>query len=382
MRRLLLFFSIIVTFLALSGYYLGHRILTGSPDLSRHPEGVWIGIAGFLALVLIGPLLSRLLPENLSGRFYPLRWIINMMMAVFFALLFYTFTVDAVILILSAVLPGHLTSIFQEWSLPFIAALVVGTLLIGSVQALSPKIYRVVVPIADLPTAFDGFKIAQISDLHIGEMIGRDYINKVIAKTNALQPNIIAMTGDIIDGSPLLTAPIASELSKLEASEGVFYVSGNHEYYWGIQNALQQIAKTGAKILNNENVLIHRGDSKIAIAGVPDISTNGGKHRGSDPIAAVANVPMGIVKILLAHQPVSYRQAHEAGVQLQLSGHTHGGQFFPWSLVVRLFQRYNRGLIRHRNLWIYVNRGTATWGPRLRFGIPPEITLLTLAARG
>ncbi len=377
MRRLPLLIALIASFLVLCGYYLGSRILKGFPD---YPGAVWIGVTGFLALVLVGPMLSRILPESLSGRFFPLRWIINMTMAVFFTILFYTFTVDMTILALGFILPNDLLAPFQQWSLALIGCLVAGTFIVGSLQALSPKIYRVSVPIDNLPAEFVGFKIAQISDLHIGEMIGRSYVDSVIEKTNALEADVIALTGDIIDGNPVQTAPVAQELAKLRSASGTFYVTGNHEYYWGVHNSLQQIHRAGIKILMNENVRIKRGAGEIAIAGVPDISVNGGGTAGqrSDPAASVADVPAGVTKVLLAHQPVSYRESVKAGIDLQLSGHTHGGQFFPWSLVVRLFQHYNKGLIRHESLWIYVNRGTATWGPRLRFGIPPEITLLTL----
>lgn len=303
-----------------------------------------------------------------------------MTMAIFFAVLFYTFAVDLSVFALSFLVAPETSAVLHEYSLIAIAALVIGTFIVGALQALSPRVYRVDVPIEGLPAEFVGFKIAQISDLHIGEMIGADYVKTVVDKTNSLSADIITMTGDIIDGNPKLTAPIAQDLSRLKAIDGTFYVTGNHEYYWGVHHALHQIHQAGAKILMNENVLIRRGTAQIALAGVPDISTNGGGTPGqsSDPGKSVAGVAKGVVKILLAHQPVSYKAAVKAGFHLQLSGHTHGGQFFPWSLVVCLFQHYNKGLIKHDDLWIYVNRGTATWGPRIRFGIPPEISLLTL----
>ena len=378
MRRFSLFITLFILILGLCGYYLGNRILTGSPMLGGHPTAVWIGVVAFLSFVLIGPMLSRVLPESFSGRYYSLRWMINMTMAIFFSLLFYTFVTDLSVYLLGFVLDPELVIRLQDWSLFVIAVLVAGTFLIGSLQALAPKVYRVDVPIEGLPTSFDGFKIAQISDLHIGEMIGHRYVRAVVEKTNLLDANIVAMTGDIIDGKLSQIAAVTADLAALKPREGVFYVTGNHEYYWGVENALGELKKAGARILSNENVRIRRGPDEIAIAGVPDISMGA----GSDPARSVLGVPADVVKILLAHQPVSYRRALEAGVHLQLSGHTHGGQFFPWSLVVRLFQHYNKGLIRHGKMWIYVNRGTATWGPRLRFGIPPEITLLSLRRAG
>ena len=379
MRRFLLFFTVLIVIVGLCGYYLGQRLITGSTFFGSHPTAAWSGVIAFLSFVVIGPMLSRILPESFHGRFYPVRWAINMTMAIFFSLLFYTFTVDLAVYLFGFWLPAETSIWLQDWSLAVIALLVLGTFLVGALQALAPKVYRVDVPIEGLPRAFEGFKIAQISDLHIGEMIGHRYVRAVVNRTNELEANAIAMTGDIIDGHHGQTAIVTEDLSALKATEGVFYVTGNHEYYWGVDHAIQGIQKTGARVLMNENVRIQRGSDAIAIAGVTDISAGSmvPQHR-SDPAKAAASLPKDMVKILLAHQPVTYKKAQESGYQLQLSGHTHGGQFFPWSLVVRLFQHYNKGLIRHDKMWIYVNRGTATWGPRLRFGIPPEITLLTL----
>lgn len=378
MRRFVLFFCVVVTIVGLCGYYLGNRLLTGAPFLIQYSTAVWSGVITFLALVVLGPLLSRILPQSLHGRFYPIRWAINMTMAIFFAWLFYTFATDVTLFLLSFLVSGEPLLRLQESSLLIIAILVVGTLTIGSWQALAPKIYRIDVSIANLPAAFDGFKIAQISDLHIGEMIGHRYVRVVVEKTNELDVDVIALTGDIIDGSHAQTASITRGLAQLKARDGAFYVTGNHEYYWGVQHAIREMEKIGARVLMNESVLITRGESEIAIVGIPDISARSIPGHSADPHLAVRGLAKSMIKILLSHQPVSYRLAMNAGVHLLLAGHTHGGQFFPWSLVVRLFQHYNKGLIRHEDLWIYVNRGTATWGPRLRFGIPPEITLLTL----
>jgi uncharacterized protein len=379
MRRFAVILSILTSILGLCGYYLGHRLLSGSELLAAHPTAVWSGVFIFLGLVLLGPMLSRILPPKLSGRFYALRWSINMTMAVFFAVLFYTFVTDLAVFLFGFFLSVETAAALQSWSLLFILVLVIATLVIGAIQALSPRVYRVDVPLKGLPPEFEGFRIAQISDLHIGEMIGHRYVQAVVEKTNSLLPDLIALTGDIIDGTPQVTRQVAADLAALKATDGTLYVTGNHEYYWGVENALTAMKNAGARVLLNENIRVHRGANEIVIAGVTDISAGGSVpgHK-SDPQQSVAGVASDKIKILLAHQPVSYRQALKAGFDLQLSGHTHGGQFFPWSLVVRLFQHYNKGLIRHENLWIYVNRGTATWGPRLRFGIPPEITLLTL----
>ncbi len=296
MRRPFLFLATFVFILGFCGYYLGNRMMSASPLMATHPFVVWSGIFLFLGLVLLGPLMSRVLPENYSGRFFIFRWIVNMTMAIFFALLFYTLVVDLSVFLLGFVIPveqlhplhvplhvplhAPLHVFLHDWSLEIIALLVGGTFLVGAFQALVPQVYRVDVPIANLPPEFIGFKIAQISDLHIGEMIGVGYVKTVVAKTNALEADAVALTGDIIDGNPRLTAKVTPELAELKSANGTFYVTGNHEYYWGVHKLLDQIHKTGAKILMNEHVVIRRGEAQIAIAGVPDISTNGGMTPG------------------------------------------------------------------------------------------------------
>jgi len=159
----------------------------------------------------------------------------------------------------------------------------------------------------------------------------------------------------------------------------VYFVTGNHEYYWNAPAWSAEMRRLGARVLDNEHVVLQRGAGHLVLAGVPDYST---RHlpegQRSDPARALRGAPADAVKILLAHQPASYADAQAAGFDLQLSGHTHGGQYFPFSQLIRFFQRYYKGLNRHGGLWVYVNRGTGYWGPPLRAGVPAEITLLTL----
>ena len=171
-------------------------------------------------------------------------------------------------------------------------------------------------------------------------------------------------------------------LGDLRARDGVFFVTGNHEYFWDAAAWTAKFRALGAQVLNNEHALIRRGGAAIVVAGVTDYSTRHmGAPHGSDPAAALAGAPQDTAKILLAHQPASYAAASAAGFDLQLSGHTHSGQYFPFNLMIGYFQRYYRGLNRHSDMWIYVNRGTGYWGPPLRAGVPSEITLLVLRAR-
>ncbi len=169
-------------------------------------------------------------------------------------------------------------------------------------------------------------------------------------------------------------------LAKLTAPLGVYYVTGNHEYYWGAQRWIDRTKDFGFIPLVNENRLVDFHGGKVLVGGVTD--TSGGhfvpSHR-SDPKRAALSAEKRDLSVLLAHRPESCFEAEAAGFDLQLSGHTHGGQFFPWSLLIPLFHRYHRGLNRHGRLWVYVNSGTGYWGPPHRFAVPAEITLITLA---
>ena len=232
---------------------------------------------------------------------------------------------------------------------------------------------------AQVTAALNNLKIIQISDLHIGASIGHHYVNKVIQKTNQLNPDLIVITGDLVDGKPNTIQEVIDCLAGLKAKYGVYYVTGNHEYYWGIETVLNSLKNTGLQILLNENKTIDINGSKLAIAGVTD-PTSRSMHpeRAQDISRASKGIESADFKILLAHQPSIYSSAQDLNFDLQLSGHTHAGQFFPFSLFIGLFHKYSRGLYKHKNMHLYVNPGTGFWGPANRFGIPAEITLLNL----
>jgi uncharacterized protein len=271
---------------------------------------------------------------------------------------------------------------FDRDLVPALAVVTAATAAAGIAQVLAgPRVKDVDVPLAGLPAGFDGFRIAQVSDLHVGPTIGRRYAEKVVRMVNALQPDLIALTGDLIDGPVERERDRVAPIAGLEARHGAFYITGNHEYHWGAPRWLEEFRRFGLRVLANEHAVISQGNEAIVVAGVTDHST---RHfddaRKSDPGRAFHGAPSGTTKILLAHQPISYQRAEAEGVDLQLSGHTHGGQYFPFSLLIRFFQKYYKGLNRHGQMWIYVNRGTGYWGPPLRALVPAEITLITLRA--
>lgn len=251
---------------------------------------------------------------------------------------------------------------------------------LGVYQATSGlKIKKVEVHLPHLPVAFDGYRIVQISDLHVSSLIGRRYTQMVVDRVNGLSADLIAMTGDFIDGTVAPLRYRIAPLATLQSFDGRYFVTGNHEYYYGAEQWVAEHRRHGTTVLLNEHRVIERQGAKILIAGVTD--RYGGhvidSHKQNIP-GALAGAPEGIVKILLAHQPGCFEEASQNGVDLQLSGHTHGGQFFPWQFVVKMVHRYSKGLYLHNRMWIYVNPGTGFWGPPLRATIPPEITVVVL----
>jgi predicted MPP superfamily phosphohydrolase len=243
----------------------------------------------------------------------------------------------------------------------------------------APEVVQVEVPIRGLPAALDGYHIVQLSDMHVGETIDKDFILPIIEAVTSLAPDLIALTGDLVDGSVDKLRADISPLAYLRARDGVLCVTGNHEYYSGVEAWCDEYRTLGMTVLNNEHTLIERADARMLIAGVTDIRE--GKHvagHSSDPARALAGAPAHDVRLLLAHQPRSALEAHKHGFALQLSGHTHGGQFFPWNLVVGFVQPVSQGLAKIGEMWVYVNRGTCYWGPPLRSFVPAEITSLRL----
>jgi predicted MPP superfamily phosphohydrolase len=240
-------------------------------------------------------------------------------------------------------------------------------------------VVEVDVPIDRLPVALHGFTIAQISDVHVGPTIKRGYLQAIVERVNALGADMVAVTGDLVDGSVGELAVHVAPLSGLRSRHGTFFVTGNHEYYSGAGPWVEELTRLGVRVLMNEHVLLQHGDAALALAGVADYSAH---HfdlaQRSDPQAAIAGAPAAGVRVLLAHQPRSAAAAARAGFHLQLSGHTHGGQFLPWNFLVRLQQPFTAGLNRWQGLWVYTSRGTGYWGPPKRLGAPSEITRLRL----
>jgi uncharacterized protein len=376
--------------LVLSGLlhtYIGMRIV---PDLAAFPVAQWLMGGGLLLSALampLGLLAGRVAKPHFAN---VLTWIGLLLMGLFSSLLVLTVLRDVVLVLLG--LGGWLFS--ADWlpglrttSAEAVPLLALGVTLLGFLNARrTAAVVRVDVPIKNLPAALHGFTLAQISDVHVGPTIRQHYLRRIVNKVNALGADVVAITGDLVDGKVSELSRHVAPLAELQSRHGTFFVTGNHEYYSGAQAWIVELRRLGLTVLMNEHVVLRHGElleadlsADLILAGVTDFSAHhfDETHR-SDPAAALQGAPANALRVLLAHQPRSAVAAEQAGFDLQLSGHTHGGQFWPWNLFVRFQQPFTSGLRQLRNLWVYTSRGTGYWGPPKRFGAPSEITFLRL----
>jgi predicted MPP superfamily phosphohydrolase len=371
-------FLVVLFLLLLLHVYIGMRLL---PAMQLAPLGIALGallLAMSTVLLPVGLLSSRLKRWKWADQ---LAWAGMLVMGFFSSLLVLTVLRDVLLLAMTiAGGAGAQTVRISAIAVPLTALAVT---LIGFVNARRvARVVEVEVPIAGLPSALQGYSIAQISDIHVGATIKHGYLKAIVARVNALKPDAIAITGDLVDGSVRQLAAHTAPLAQLVARDGTFFVTGNHEYYSGAQSWIVELRRLGLTVLLNEHVLCERDGEALMIAGVTDFTAHlfDPAHRSDARAAAAGAARQVSARILLAHQPRSAAAAADAGFDLQLSGHTHGGQFFPWNLFVPLQQPFTAGLNRVRQLWVYTSRGTGYWGPPKRFGAPSEITFVRLVA--
>lgn len=366
--------------------YVGVRLL---PGLSQWPGAqVMLGLVllASTALMPMGLTARRIMSQPLSDR---LAWTGMLFMGLFSSLFVLTLLRDAALLLAMAVLAFAPDAFSFEAASSRSASLVpVAGLLMSLIGFFNARrtaaVVRVDIPIKDLPEALQGFSIAQISDIHVGPTIKHGYLQAIVHAVNRLEADVVAVTGDLVDGTVAELAQHVAPLAGLSSTHGTYFVTGNHEYYSGAHAWIDELQRLGIRVLMNEHVVLQHGEvhaqQVLVLAGVADYSAGhfDASHR-SDPHAAMAGAPQAAsVKVLLAHQPRSAAAAEQAGFDLQLSGHTHGGQFWPWNFFVRFQQPFTAGLNRLQNLWVYTSRGTGYWGPPKRFGAPSEITHLRL----
>ncbi|MFD5819680.1 metallophosphoesterase [Streptomyces sp. NPDC127038] len=257
------------------------------------------------------------------------------------------------------------------------AAVAVGTVGQGTYGVLrGPRVKRVTVPLAKLPRSAHGFRIAVVSDIHLGPVLGRGFAQKVVDTINSTQPDLIAVVGDLVDGSVKNLGPAAAPLAGLRARHGSYFVTGNHEYFSGAAQWVREVRELGIHPLENARTELAGFD----LAGVNDLQGES-EGQGPDFGKALGDRDTTRACVLLAHQPVQIHEAVRHGVDLQLSGHTHGGQLWPGNFVAAAANPTVAGLERYGDTQLYVSRGAGAWGPPTRVGAPSDITVVELASR-
>ncbi|MEU5633862.1 metallophosphoesterase [Streptomyces rishiriensis] len=255
------------------------------------------------------------------------------------------------------------------------AAAALGTVGYGTYGVLrGPRVKRVTVTLAKLPRAAHGYRIAVVSDIHLSPVLGRDFAQKVVDTVNGTQPDLIAVVGDLVDGSVKDLGPAAAPLARLKARHGSYFVTGNHEYFSGAEQWVEEVRRLGLDPLENARIELPWFD----LAGVNDIAGES-EGRGPDFAKALGDRDTARACVLLAHQPVQIHDAVRHGVDLQLSGHTHGGQLWPGNLLAEAANPTVAGLERYGDTQLYVSRGAGAWGPPTRVGAPSDITVVELA---
>ena len=362
--------------------YIGWRLLPALAGFSA------VGVAAVLVLsallMPLGLVARRVARPPLADT---LAWMGLLCMGLFSSLFVLTVLRDVVLLAFA--LAHTLGATWTQQVLPTLRVdSAVAVLLLGFLATVlgfwnarrTAQVVRVDVPITNLPAALHGFTVAQITDIHVGPTIKAQYLQAIVRRVNTLDADMVAITGDLVDGKVHELADHVAPLAQLRSRHGSFFVTGNHEYYSGAHAWITELRRLGVQVLMNEHVVLQQGGASLVLAGVADFHADRfDKNHRSDPHAALAGAPLDAgVRVLLAHQPRSAFEAAKAGFDVQLSGHTHGGQFWPWNLFVPMQQPFTAGLRRLQDLWVYTSRGTGYWGPPKRFGAPSEITLLRL----
>ncbi len=378
LRGVLMLLLIMGLMAALHGY-LGLRLLS---DPGLPPPWAALGWAALVALFFAIPLgmaSSRLRPTWATRALY---WVSMLWLGAFGLLLTATLVADLVGGVWRLVGTPPEALVLARGKALAVVGVVVPALAYAYVTARGrARVVRLTVPVARLGAGLQGLKVVQISDIHIGPTLDGRWLRRVVEQVNALQPDVIAVTGDLVDGSVAALRDEVAPLAGLSAPLGVYYVTGNHEYYHGGPAWAAEVARLGLTVLQNAHRVVERGGARLTVAGVTDFE--GGRlspAHASRPDVALAGAPEGVPRLLLAHQPRTAELARGLGVDLQLSGHTHGGQMFPFMFFVKLQQPVIQGLATIGGVRVYTNRGTGYWGPPLRLGPAPEITELTLVS--
>jgi uncharacterized protein len=366
-------------------YYLYARLVRGLA-MEGVPRFVpWL-FALSAVLLPVGMIASRLLPRSISNTvaLVTFTWMGLLVLTLFLTLGSEIIRGGSALLEATRILPSdpeRRTFLARALS-GGIALSALGLGAYGIVSVRSPvEVKPVRIGLRRFPQTMDGFRIVQLSDVHIGPTIDGAWLRSIVERVNALEPDIVAITGDLVDGSVAELRDHVAPLADLKAKHGVYFVTGNHEYYSGVDAWITELERLGVKVLRNERVQIGDDTASFDLAGIDDHRAKDFGHgHGADLDKAIAGRDDSRELVLLAHQPKQAVEASKKGVGLQLSGHTHGGQILPWGLFVWLDQRFVAGLDRLGDTQVYTSRGTGYWGPPMRVGAPAEITSIELFA--
>jgi len=370
MRRLLQPFVVVVTALLAAGYaYLAARLASATGERAA--------LAVPFVLIWIVPVLywSRDRDREESWLDQAAHQASYLSMALVSFLLVFTFLRDIALVVTSQLPFERVYALVVQGGVPAVLVASVLAVAIGAVVALrGPGVEEVAVTIPGLHPDLYGFRIVQISDLHVARTIRRGYVERTAERARSLAPDLVALTGDMVDGPVDRLAPHVAPLAALAEGGRAYFVLGNHDCYSGAPAWIAHFRAMGMRVLMNEHAVLRKGAATLLVGGVVDPA-----YRAARPAISLEDAPRADFRLLLAHNPKLAPLGARAGFDLQLSGHTHAGQFFPWTLAVRLVHApHVAGLSREGAMQVYVSAGTGSWGPPVRFGTSPEITLIRL----
>ncbi len=369
-------------------WYLAQRLVVDvglSPGLER--AALWT-LAGCASLLILQPVGERTLRPPLSR---VIAWPASLWMGLFFYLFLGVASSDALMALAGLLGAGQVQAAAGESAAgdSSLAALRAGGVLLAALAFVAfglrgwrggPGLVAIEIHLDRWPKVLDGFRIVQISDIHIGPLLDHRFARELTERVNALEPDLVAVTGDLVDGSVSKLRDEVSPFGGLRARHGVFFVTGNHDHYSGADPWCERMRELGMRVLRNERVTLEQAGACFELAGVDDHRSGYETFGGEDLDAALEGLPLGRPVLLLAHDPSTFKKASRMGIDLQLSGHTHGGQIWPFEYFVRLAVPFVAGLYRRGEAQLYVSRGTGFWGPPMRLAAPAEITEIRLRA--